>query len=207
MNTFSPAIPHPAAASIRFRGCVVTEQREQVPVAPEKDRIEQQARALAAEMVRKEVQTLKAAEQERWKAVEQKWGKTILALQADIQKQLIDMSIRIAEIILQHQLPDKGMLREMIEETLAPVSDLQGMRIRLSAEDIAYAQEGNLSGAGKGPIEWVCDGTLKPGDVVVESKNGIFDGRLRERLDVLREALLSPEKHGAKQHRAMEATA
>jgi flagellar biosynthesis/type III secretory pathway protein FliH len=200
-------MPHPAAASIRFRGCVVTEHREQAPTIPEKDRVEQQAKALAAEMVRQEVQKLKAAEQERWKAVELKWGKTILALQADIQKQLIDMSIRIAEIILQHQLPDRRMLRDMIEETLAPVSDLQGMRIRLSADDIAFAQEDHLSGSRKGPIEWVCDGTLKPGDVVIESRNGIFDGRLRERLDVLREALSSPEKYGTRHHPATEATA
>ncbi len=195
MNTFSSSIPHAYAPGIRSRGCVVTEHREQAPAIPDKDRIEQQAKKLAGEMVRQEIQVIKEAERKRWELLEQKWGKAISALQADIQKHLIDMSIRVAEIILQHQLPDRAMLRDVIEETLAPISDLQGMRIRLASGDVQFGQTGELSPARKGPIEWVCDSTLSPGDVVIESRNGIFDGRLRERLEVLRETLSSPEKH------------
>jgi flagellar biosynthesis/type III secretory pathway protein FliH len=43
------------------------------------------------------------------------------------------------------------------------------------------------------------DSELKPGDVVVESRNGIFDGRLSMRLSQLAEALARPPVDDSKE--------
>ncbi len=186
-----------AASGFRTRGCVITEYRVAAPAPePDADRIARQARQMAEEMVRREVLAMKEAERKRIAQWETEWQKSLDKLRGEIQRQVIDMAIGIAEVILQHELPDAAMLRGMIEETLAPVSDLQGMRIRLSPRDIEAARQGQLSPARGAAIEWIADPNLKPGDMIIESRNGVIDGRLHERLGALTEALKDPTRHG-----------
>jgi flagellar assembly protein FliH len=182
-------------ANMRFRGCVITEHREPTPTESEQSRILKAAEKLAEEISARKVTALKKAESERWSAFEAAWEKTLRLLQADIQEQLIEMSMALAERILQSHLPNAEMLRRVIEETLAPISDLQGIRVRMSPADIDAARQGKIGMASSRYIEWVADPALSPGDVITESRNGIFDGRIKERLAVLTEALRDPARY------------
>ena len=162
----------------------------------EEQRINNKVQQLVAEAVAKEKKTLHAAENQRKKTLEASWNETIQERKNDIQKQLLDMSIQIAEMIIQRELPDRDMLRSIIQETLAPVSDLQGIRIRMAPHDSPDNENGSEIIAPQWrAIEWVADPTLAPGDVIVESRNGIFDARIKERLQTLREAIANPARY------------
>ncbi len=116
----------------------------------------------------------------------------IQSLRNEIQTQVVDFSIQLSEVILRHELPDSAMIRNLIIKMLEPVSDLQGARVRISSADWALFGGNVLSEEDRGirnSVEFVDDPKLATGDVIVESRNGIFDARLNERLKLLKEAL------------------
>ncbi len=195
MSNPSTTYPSPGTANMRFRGCVLTEHREPTPTESEQSRILKAAEIMAEEISARKLTAIKNADAERWSAFEEAWGKTVRRLQDDIQEQLIGMSIAVAERILQTHLPNVAMLRSVLAETLAPISDLQGLRVRMSPADIEAVQQGKHDLATSHYIEWVTDPALSPGDVITESRNGIFDGRIKERLAVLAEALRDPARY------------
>lgn len=207
MNTFEPSAARCRAAapvSFRARGCVLVEDprgtdegaakqeaaalREQA----ERERIRRAAEEAAELRMRRQLDAMRQAQQQLWTQFHAELGRTLKGLEADIKRQLIEMSIRTAEILLCHKLPDADMLRSILLEVLSPISDLQGVRVRVARGALPM-----LTGDADAPrahpgVECLEDPELKPGDVVVESRNGIFDGRLRMRLDQLAEALAHP---------------
>jgi len=136
--------------------------------------------------------TLKQSQQSKCQRCEEEINRILKDLESEIKQQLISMSIRIAEMILGRELPDAASLQHVIEDVLAPISDLQGVRVRMTPESIELLGNPELSTVSHRKIEFVADIGLKPGDVIVESRNGIFDGRLRSRLDHLAEVLSQP---------------
>jgi flagellar biosynthesis/type III secretory pathway protein FliH len=116
----------------------------------------------------------------------------ITAMRKDIQKKVLDLSISLAEVIVRHELPDRDMLRNLMVKTLEPVSDLQGVVVRVSSSDWELfgdsLSNGEHLGIG-GTVKFAEDPNLSSGDVIVESRNGIFDARLDERLKLLKEML------------------
>lgn len=116
----------------------------------------------------------------------------IANLRRDIQANVVDLSIRMAEVIVRHELPDREMLHNLIVKTLEPVSDLKGAIVRISSRDWALfgeqIAEGDRLGVGS-TVQFAEDPNLAAGDVIVESRNGIFDARLEERLKLLKETL------------------
>ena len=199
MNTYDSAAARTRGAppvSFRARGCVLMEESREAEelaarkeAAEIKDRLErEQIRRAAEEAAEKRLQ----AQQKLWTQVHAEMGKTLRELEADIKHQLIGMTIRTAEILLCHKLPDAEMLRNIMQEVLSPISDLQGVRVRV-AKGTLHLLTGDADIPLQHPgIECVEDPELKTGDVVVESRNGIFDGRLRLRLEQLAEALSQP---------------
>ncbi|MDF7800924.1 FliH/SctL family protein [Pontiellaceae bacterium B1224] len=116
----------------------------------------------------------------------------INTLRKEIQSNVVDLSIRMAEVIVRHELPDRDMLHNLIVKTLEPVSDLQGALVRLSSSDWKLFGEQISSGDHLGvgsTVQFAEDPNLSAGDVIVESRNGIFDARLDERLKLLKETL------------------
>lgn len=114
------------------------------------------------------------------------------SLRHEIQAQVVDLSLQLAEVVVRHELPDRDMLRELIVKTLEPISDLQGARVRVSSADWQLFDGTLLDGEERGlcdTVEFVEDPQLSSGDVLVESRNGIFDARLKERLKLLKETL------------------
>ncbi len=207
MNTFdsAPARSRNATTvSFRARGCVLMEEPREAEelaakkeAAEQRDRIErEQIRRAADEAAEKRLQTqleaMRQAQQKLWTQFHAEMRKTLKELEADIKHQLIGMTIRTAEILLCHKLPDAEMVRNIMQEVLSPISDLQGVRVRV-AKGTLHLLTGDADIPLQHPgIECVEDPELKTGDVVVESRNGIFDGRLRLRLEQLAEALAQP---------------
>lgn len=114
-------------------------------------------------------------------------------LKKEIELQVLDMGLKLAEIVLRHALPDRDMLVNLIRDTLGPISDLQGVRVRVSpaeAEGLKNPGGGGLPcPAVSEQVAVVADSTLSNGDLIIESRNGIFDGRLKERMSLLKDKL------------------
>ena len=139
-----------------------------------------------------QIDALRENHRRLWENLNAEMDRTLKGLAEDIKRQLIEMSIRTAEIILCHELPDADMLRSVLADVLTPISDLQGVRVRVAPGTLETLMGGPDAPPPHPGIDCVEDPNLKPGDVLVESRNGIFDGRLRARLDQLADALAQP---------------
>lgn len=200
-DRYPTPIPGAAPVSFRARGCVLLEDefvaeeaaaRKEQKEQREREEIRRKAEEEAERNVRRQVEALRQEQQRLWGRMNEELGRTLHSLEAEIKRQLIEMSVRVAEIILSRKLPDADMLRSVLDEVLSPISDLQGVRVRVAPGGLAVLT-GGAEGAGLRPgLECVEDPELAPGDMVVESRNGIFDGRLRSRLNLLAEALAQP---------------
>ncbi len=211
MNTCDLASP---AFSFRARGCVLMEdpgiaeeasrlkaeaEAEARKIATQKalaqkeiETARQQGTEAAEKRMQQQIEALRTTQKQLWAGLNTELAQTLSELEGDIRQQLIGMSIRIAEIILCRLLPDAAMVRQVLEEVLAPISDLQGVRVRVAPGTLDILTGGGDTPGLKPGLECVEDPELKPGDVFVESRNGIFDGRLRSRLDHLAEVLAQP---------------
>jgi flagellar biosynthesis/type III secretory pathway protein FliH len=121
------------------------------------------------------------------------------AMKREIGEELLELSLRLAEVVLQHTLPDRAMMEQVIRETLEPISDLQGAKLRLSPQDVELfgEEQGALPVMFSDKVELVPDAALSPGDLLVESRNGYFNARLEERMVLLRERLSKRYRHDA----------
>ncbi|OGV47502.1 MAG: hypothetical protein A2X46_14375 [Lentisphaerae bacterium GWF2_57_35] len=132
-------------------------------------------------------------EQKRWALFEKRLDDLLKSMEKQIADQLIGVSIGVAATILRNEMPNKTMIEEVIRETLAPISDLQGVKVRLNPVDAARLIA-SRNGSADAPsmydrLEIVADPSLTPGDVMMESRNGYFDARIKERLTLLEERL------------------
>ena len=114
-------------------------------------------------------------------------------MKKEIADQVIRLSVRLAEMIVRHELPDRDMLFSVMKDTLEPISDLQGAKVRMNPAEAETLR--NRRGDASVPmvisdrVEIVGDPGLSLGDLVIESRNGVFDARLNQRLTLLEERL------------------
>ncbi len=195
MNTFKlPMLDtiHKGAL-LQTRGCILSiDQMESKSAKESAERLlhKQQMEAEIAKRSGELSTNLKTEQRQKCAKCEKSIQKTFVSMESDIRRQLIGLSMQIAEIILRRELPDKEMLQKVIADILDPISDLRGVKIKLCPQDrLRMHGESSPNESCSPGIEWVEDPALKPGDVLVESRNGYFDGRLKERLAVLAEAL------------------
>ncbi len=129
---------------------------------------------------------------ESWRSFEANFSKFQAGIEQTIKDQFIETSVRIAEVILRSRLPDRDMLIEVIKKTLEPLTDLQGVRIRMSPDDaravIAAREDGGRKEVADA-VEIVEDASLGAGDVLIESRNGYFNAQISERLEILKQLL------------------
>jgi flagellar biosynthesis/type III secretory pathway protein FliH len=115
-------------------------------------------------------------------------------------RELASLSIRVAELIVRRELPDREMIRDVVQRTLAPLTDLRGTRVRMNPADAtllaAAPSGGHLLESGR--VEIVPDPTLQPGDITMETPVGFFDARVAERLKLIEAHLL--ERAAARQN-------
>jgi len=142
---------------------------------------EEHEKAMQGEMVQRDALLQK---------LQQRMEKFILDMKAEIADQVVCRSVQIAEMMLRHELPDRDMLLRLLQETLGTVSDLQGAKIRIHPDDLAVLNARETPGIPfAGQFEWCSDSSIQPGDLVIESRNGIFDASLNQRLALLKEQL------------------
>ncbi len=157
------------------------------------ERARREAAAETEARLRAEFAKAQEQEQRRWAALEQRLQELLRSMEKQIAEQLIRTSVKVAETLLRRPLPDAAMVEEIIRETLSPISDLQGVKVRLHPVDAARViAQRNRSDvpAVYDRIEIVADPSLAAGDVMMESRNGYFDARLAERLSMLEEKLM-----------------
>ena len=114
-------------------------------------------------------------------------------LEREAMRSLTSLSVRVAGLLLRRELPDHEMVRDVIQRTLAPLTDLRGTRVRVNPADAErLLQEGGhgnfLDAAGR--IEVIAEPALGPGDVTLETPVGFFDARLDERLKIVETLIL-----------------
>jgi flagellar biosynthesis/type III secretory pathway protein FliH len=168
-----------------------------------REQIEEARREVTAECNRR-LEEERAQHQKRlgefWRSFEANFLKFQAGIEQTINDQLIETAARIAEVILQSRLPDRDMIVSVVRQTIEPLTDLQGVRLRLSpadARDIAAVREAGPKSAIPDPVEIVEDTSLNTGDVVIESRNGYFNAKISERLEILKQKLkeLSRDAH------------
>lgn len=182
--------------AIRSRGCVVTEEYFEDPVEKERLNKQRQMDRDVEQRVGEKVKQVMDAQRKTCTRCAGNSDQLFRQMESDIRKQLIELSLCIAETILRRELPDEDMLRHVLSDALEPITDFQGVQIRIAPTD-ADLLLGACRDAAPGAkgMEWVVDPNLASGDLLVESRNGIFDGRLRQRLSSLAEAI---EKAGSR---------
>lgn len=176
--------------SFRARGCVVTEEHIEDPAETERVELQRRMDQEVEQRVRNRLKEALDAQQAICARCSRDVDRLFQRMESDIREQLIELSLCIAETILKRELPDGEMLRQVLRDALEPITDFHGIRIRLAPDD-ADLLMGDVPDAVPGAkgMEWVVDPNLATGDVLVESRNGIFDGRLRQRLAALAEAI------------------
>ncbi len=135
-----------------------------------------------------EMTVLKAQYDRKFDGIETSLNQFLDSFERKVTDQLIELSMRIAEAIIREKLPDRDMVRGVIEEVLSPITDIQGVRIRMNeadAMDIMALRSEKQGASVIDNIEIVSDKSLSKGDVMIESRNGYFDARVSERLSLL----------------------
>jgi len=193
-----PAAPPPDLSLLRAE--MLREEEPRIQQETE-IRVRKEAEAAYQKQLNEELNQLKTSHQQvldeeikkrdaMVESLEQKLEQFTHDMKAEIAEQLVERSVEIAAMIVRHEMPDKTMLLRLIKETLAPVSDLQGAKIRISPDDLTLLKsEEHTPIAYDGQFEWVADNSLNSGDLIIESRNGIFDATLEQRLTLLEEQL------------------
>jgi flagellar biosynthesis/type III secretory pathway protein FliH len=152
-----------------------------------------------------------AREQAQRQALRAAFDKNMEAYSAEMERaalrELTSLSIRVAELIIRRELPDREMIRDVVQRTLAPLTDLRGTRVRMHPADATLLENSQGTGHGldsAGRIEIVPDPTLAPGDITMETPVGFFDARIAQRLKLV-EAQIMERAATATPHPAMPA--
>ena len=113
-------------------------------------------------------------------------------LEHEVSRQLVSYALELAEILVRHESTHAAMIRDIITDTIDPAAGTEGIRVRLCPADVeAITQDASsLSGdAVLSSIEFITDPALGPGDVTIDSPSGYFNGRISERVRILKERL------------------
>jgi flagellar biosynthesis/type III secretory pathway protein FliH len=160
---------------------------------PDLDKIRKEAAAEALVGCRARIEKQQIEQADRCRRCGSQFDDFIERMKLEIADEVIGLAVRLAEILLRHELPDRQMLCRIIRETLEPVSDLQGAKVRMNPDDAENVRR--LRDEAATPmivsdrIEIVPDSSLSVGDLLIESRNGLFDARLNQRLSLLDERL------------------
>ncbi len=138
-----------------------------------------------------------AQERERQQALRDGFAQALETYGAELEREamraLTSLSVRMAGMILRRELPDHEMIRDVIQRTLAPLTDLRGTRVRVNPEVAARLLKtgghGNFLDAAD-RVEIVSEPALGLGDVTMETPVGFFDARLAERLKLVESLIL-----------------
>ncbi len=159
-----------------------------------------EAASAAEKRYSEQLAELRAAQQKRCELCGQRFDGFLGGMKKEMGQRVIELAIELTETIVRHRLPDVDMIRKILVQTLEPIADLQGAKVRLAAADAQAVEAENglesLPTMISDAVEIVPDTTLNQGDIVIESRNGWFDAHLDKRLEMLKERLLERYRNG-----------
>lgn len=110
-------------------------------------------------------------------------------IESQLKKEVIDLAFSVTRIILGHEIENKDIIKNLLDEALVPLMNVRGIKIYLNpgvAEDANAAVDlGVPAGA-----EIIPDSRLKAGEAMIESSQGLIDATLAGRLETLKESYL-----------------
>lgn len=114
---------------------------------------------------------------------------------ADAERELLRLSVKIAEKIIGHELErDAATFAEIVSTALRYARRNETLTVRVNPDDLSLVQERRerLDSTGRARfIDIVADPHVKRGGCVIESESGTIDAQLETQLRVLERALLA----------------
>jgi len=121
-------------------------------------------------------------------------------LLAQMEGEIIDFALKLAEKIIRSQLENKPeVTQNIIEDLLRIVQDSTQVTVKLSTADYEQFRhkEGELKSIlNKGLLNIEADCTLNKGDCIVVSETGIVTAKINDQLEKLKEVLREVESFG-----------
>ncbi len=119
------------------------------------------------------------------------FSKALIEIENNVESELCNVAFQIAEIIITRELKDpQSIIQNIIKETLSPVCSYNDIKLKLSTTDATLIKKIKFDNYSPN-IEILGENSLIPGDVIVESPQGIIDGKISSRIEVLREFLIN----------------
>lgn len=145
-----------------------------------------EANALAGGRVQSALEALNQASEEL-QALREPW-------QRDAAAHLAALATAIAEHVIEREVrSDSNIIADLVRRALASFPLGEPVRIRIHPEDLSTLSLGRASGelrlAPGRQAEWVADDTVSPGGCLVEGPRRVVDGRVRQMLERVYEAL------------------
>lgn len=114
--------------------------------------------------------------------------------QRDASAHLAALATSIAEHVIEREVrSDPNVIADLVRRALASFPLGEPVRIRIHPEDLSTLSLGRASGelrlAPGRQAEWVADDSVSPGGCLVEGPRRVVDGRVRQMLERIYEAL------------------
>lgn len=170
------------------------------PVAPPKpaapcvdvEAIRREAFAEGEKKARQELELLQQKGAEAVKTLESRIDSYLEKFEHYANEQIIALSVRMAEVLVRHALPDTEMLCALLKEATDKISDFKSIKVRThpEASRLLGAELERTNPDALRRIEMIADPALTPGDLILENGFGMFDACLSQRLELLKQSLV-----------------
>jgi flagellar biosynthesis/type III secretory pathway protein FliH len=117
-------------------------------------------------------------------------GQYFLALENQIREEVVGLAFKVAETIISAEISKRDILRDIVQDAVAPLAHIRGVRIRLNPSIAEATKRGETEYGIPPGVEIVGDAGIGLGEVMVESPQGFVDATLPNRLAILKEKLL-----------------
>lgn len=102
----------------------------------------------------------------------------------------LEVGLLVARRVLEREISTNlESLFSLIKSAIRRIGEARTTTVRVSAADFARLKDSEETSLTLSKVELVCDESLRPGDVMVDSEHTTVDGRLSTRLEELARAL------------------
>lgn len=109
------------------------------------------------------------------------------ALEEQAREEICQCSFQIAECLVKLEENRKSLLASAVREVLDPLMNYKGLEIRFHPDDMHLIKSEGFPLPEA--IHVSADPSLNPGDIIVTSDQGLFDGSLSVRIGMLADTL------------------
>lgn len=110
-------------------------------------------------------------------------------LEMQMREEICKLSFSIAETLVMRELESKDIVRELIHNALTPLMSLENVKIRLNPGIVNMMSSEEVNPTVPQGVDVSPDPKLGPGDVIVETPNGLIDGTLAGRMELIKDEI------------------